>query len=258
MKIKTMAEFAAEGSSPEVLFWVGCAGAIDQRAQKVTKAFAKILTAANVSFGVLGTEESCNGDPARRGGNEMLFQMQAQMVIELLNMYEVKNIVTFCPHCFNIFKNEYPALGGTYQVTHHSTYLQKLLNDGRVAIEGGAFKGKTITYHDSCYLGRANDIYEAPRAVIAALDAELLEIKQNKEKGLCCGAGGAQVFKEPEPGTKEVYAKRTEQILETGAETVAVACPFCMTMVGTGLNEKDSTMVLYDISELVAKAANLA
>lgn len=255
LQIPTMAEMMAKGESPEILFWVGCAGSFDDRYKKVTIAFCKIMNAVGVKFAVLGTEEACTGDPARRAGNEFLFQMQASMNIQVLNGYEVKKIVTACPHCFNTLKNEYPELGGNYEVIHHSTFLQQLINDGRVKMaEGGSFKGQKITYHDSCYLGRANDIYEAPRAVLEALDAELVEMKRCKTKGLCCGAGGGQMFKDAEKGTKEVNIERIEDAIETGANTIAVACPFCMTMMSDGVKnkEKEDSIKVFDLAELIA------
>lgn len=249
----------ASGEVPEVLFWVGCAGSFDDRAKKVTRSFAKILQHTGVKFAVLGTEESCSGDPAKRAGNEFLFQIQAMNNISVLNMYEVKNIVTTCPHCFNTLKNEYPSLGGNYEVMHHSEYLQKLINDGRLTVEGGTFKGKKITYHDSCYLGRANNIYEAPREVLATLDADLVELKRCKSNGLCCGAGGAQMFKEAEKGNKEVNVERTEEILASNAEIVAVNCPFCMTMVKDGVKHfnKEDNIQIMDLSELISENLGL-
>ncbi len=259
LHVKTMAEMQASGEVPEVLFWVGCAGSFDDRAKKVTRSFAKILQHTGVKFAVLGTEESCSGDPAKRAGNEFLFQIQAMNNISVLNMYEVKNIVTTCPHCFNTLKNEYPSLGGNYEVMHHSEYLQKLINDGRLRVEGGSFKGKKITYHDSCYLGRANNIYEAPRDVLAKLDADLVELKRCKSNGLCCGAGGAQMFKEAEKGNKEVNVERAEEILASNAEIVAVNCPFCMTMVKDGVKHfnKEDTIQIMDLSELISENLGL-
>ena len=259
-KVPTMAEMAAKGESPEVLFWVGCAGSFDERYKSVTRAFIKILNQVGISFAVLGEEETCTGDPARRAGNEFLFQMQATANIQVLDGYNVKKIITACPHCFNTLKNEYPALGGNYEVIHHSTFLQQLINEGKVKLAGGGeFKGKKITYHDSCYLGRANDIYEAPRAVLETLDADLVEMKRCKTNGLCCGAGGAQMFKEAEPGQKEVFAERTEDILDSGAEIVAAACPFCMTMLEDGIkNEnKEGAIKVFDLAELIAKNEGL-
>ena len=259
-KVPTIAEMAAKGESPDVLFWVGCAGSFDERYKSVTRAFIKILNQVGISFAVLGEEETCTGDPARRAGNEFLFQMQATANIQVLDGYNVKKIITACPHCFNTLKNEYPALGGNYEVIHHSTFLQQLIDEGKVKLAGGGeFKGKKITYHDSCYLGRANNIYEAPRAVLETLDADLVEMKRCKTNGLCCGAGGAQMFKEAEPGQKEVFAERTEDILDSGAEIVASACPFCMTMLEDGIkNEnKESAIKVFDLAELIAKNEGL-
>ncbi len=254
MNIKTMAEFLAEGTEPEVLFWVGCAGSFDQRAQKITKAFAQILDKVGVSFAIMGKEEMCTGDPARRAGNEFLFQMMAYNNIQLLNGYNVKKIVTACPHCFNVLKNEYPALGGSYEVIHHATYLQQLIDAGRVVMkEGGTFKGRKITYHDSCYLGRANDIYEAPRAVLEAMDVELVEMKRCRTKGLCCGAGGAQMFKEDEPGNTRINLERSEEAVATGASVIAANCPFCTTMLMDGVKnqEKEEEVQVLDIAEMI-------
>lgn len=254
LNIKTMAEMAAEGNSPEILFWVGCAGSFDARAQKVTVAFAKILTEAGISFAVLGNEEQCTGDPARRAGNEFLFQMSALQNIEVLKAYEVKKIVTACPHCFNTLKNEYPALGGNYEVIHHTQFLQQLINEGRLKLkEGGSFKGKRITYHDSCYLGRINGVYEAPREVLAQLDADLVEMKRSKRNGLCCGAGGAQMWKEDEPGDKRINTERVDEALGTGAEAIVANCPFCITMLSDGVTarEKQESVMVYDLSELI-------
>lgn len=257
--VPTMAEMMAQGKQPEVLFWVGCAGSFDDRAKKITKAFVKILNRANVSFAVLGTEESCTGDPAKRAGNEFLFQMQAVTNIEVMNTYEVKRIVTACPHCFNTLKNEYPELGGNYEVLHHTEFIKLLLNEGKIAIEGGQFKGKRITFHDPCYLGRANNVYEAPRDLIQKLDAELVEMKRSRANGLCCGAGGAQMFKEPEKGTKDINIERTEDALETKAEIIAAGCPFCNTMLTDGIKhkEKESDVKIYDVAELIANAQDL-
>jgi heterodisulfide reductase subunit D len=259
MNVPTLASLTAEGKKPEVLFWVGCAGSFDDRAKKITKAFVKILNKAGVAFAVLGTEESCTGDPAKRSGNEFLFQMQALANIEVMNAYKVTRIVTTCPHCFNTLKNEYPSLGGQYEVMHHTSFINKLLKEGRFSIAGSTFKGKRITYHDPCYLGRANQIYEAPRALIRKLDAELVEMKNCKSKGLCCGAGGAQMFKEPEKGNKDINIERTEQALETTPELIAAACPFCNTMMSDGLKNKDKErkVLVQDIAELISKAADL-
>jgi Fe-S oxidoreductase len=257
--VPTMAEMMAQGKQPEVLFWVGCAGSFDDRSKKITKAFVRILNRANVSFAVLGTEESCTGDPAKRAGNEFLFQMQAMTNIEVLNGYEVRKIVTACPHCFNTLKNEYPELGGKYEVLHHTEFLKSLLDDGRLTIEGGQFKGKRITFHDPCYLGRANNVYEAPRDLIQKLDAELVEMKRSRANGLCCGAGGAQMFKDAEPGNKEINIERTEDTLETKPDIIAAGCPFCNTMMTDGIKnkEKEGEVKVMDIAELIANAQDL-
>ena len=259
IKVPTMAEFMAQGKTPEVLFWVGCAGSFDDRAKKITKAFVKLLAKAGVEFAVLGTEESCTGDPAKRAGNEFLFQMQAVTNIEVLNGYEVKKIVTACPHCFNTIANEYPGLGGTYEVLHHTQFLKSLISEGRLTVEGGKYKGKRITFHDPCYLARANRIYEAPRDLLAKLEVELVEMKRCKTKGFCCGAGGAQMFKEPEPGNKDVNIERTEQALETKPEIIAAGCPFCNTMMTDGVKNKgqETNIEIMDIAELIANANDL-
>ncbi len=255
MQVRRMSEVMAAGDQVDVLFWVGCAGSYDARAQKVTVAMCKLLDKAGVSFAILGDEEACTGDPARRAGNEFLFQMMALQNIETLNAYEIKKIVTACPHCFNTIKNEYPALGGDYEVVHHTQLIQDLLNSGQLKVEGGAYKGKRITYHDSCYLGRVNGEYEAPRKALAALEADLVEMKRCKTNGLCCGAGGAQMFKEDEPGDKRINIERVEEALETGASIVAANCPFCLTMMKDGVtaaNKEDQVMVL-DISEMIVQ-----
>jgi len=259
LQVPTMAEMLAKGEKPEVLFWVGCAGSFDDRAKKITKAFVKLLNHSGVSFAVLGTEESCTGDPAKRAGNEFLFQMQAMMNIQVLDGYEVTRIVTACPHCFNTLKNEYPQLGGNYEVLHHTQFLKKLLDEGRLTIEGGEFKGAKITYHDPCYLGRANEVYEAPRELIRKLDAELVEMKRCRTKGLCCGAGGAQMFKEPEKGNKDINLERTEEALGTSASTIVTGCPFCNTMMTDGVkhNEKESEVSVLDVAEMIANAKEL-
>ena len=258
MNVPTMAEMMAQGKQPEVLFWVGCAGSFDDRAKKITKAFVKILNKAKVDFAVLGTEESCSGDPAKRSGNEFLFQMQAMTNIEVLNAYEVKKIVTACPHCFNTLKNEYPELGGVYEVVHHTELLKSLVDEGRITIEGGKFKGKKITFQDPCYLGRSNDIYEAPRELIQKLDVELVEMKKCKANGFCCGAGGAQMFKDAEKGDKEINVERTEQAIEVNPDIIATGCPFCNTMItdGVKITNKEEVEVL-DIAELIANAEDL-
>jgi len=259
LKVTTMAEMMASGQQPEVLFWVGCAGSFDDRAKKITRAFVKILNNVGVNFAVLGTEESCTGDPAKRAGNEFLFQMQAMGNIQILNAYEIKKIVTTCPHCFNTLKNEYPELGGNYEVLHHSQFLQQLIDAGKLTIQGGAFKGKKITFHDPCYLGRANEVYEAPRELIEKLDAELVEMKRCKSNGLCCGAGGAQMFKEAEKGNKEINIERTEEALEIKPDIIATGCPFCMTMMtdGVKLKNKETETKVFDLAELIAKANDL-
>lgn len=260
MNIPIMSDMAAKGEMPEVLFWVGCAGSFDQRAQKVTGAFVKILEHCGVSYAVLGTEEGCTGDPARRAGNEFLFQMLAANNIAVLNGYGIRNIVTTCPHCFNTLKNEYPELGGNYEVMHHTQFIQQLIDKGQLKMkEDGVFKGRRITYHDSCYLGRANGVYEAPRAVLETLDAELVEMKRCKSKGLCCGAGGAQMFKEAEHGRKEVNAERTEDALAVNPDIIAAACPFCNTMMTDGVKgaEQEEKVKVYDIAELIAMGSHL-
>ncbi|MBP7511132.1 MAG: (Fe-S)-binding protein [Bacteroidia bacterium] len=258
-KVQTMATMMAAGEEAEILFWVGCAGSFDERAQKITKAVAKILHAAGLKFAILGTEEACTGDPAKRAGNEFLFQMMAMQNITTLNAYGVKKIVTACPHCFNTLKNEYPSLGGNYEVLHHTTLINQLLNQGKISIKGGPFKGQRITYHDSCYLGRSNGIYEAPREIIEKLDAALVEMKRSKENGLCCGAGGAQMFKEAESGAKEVNIERADDMLEIQPNVVAAACPFCMTMLRDGIkhHNKEQEIEVKDVAELVANAMDL-
>ncbi len=255
MNVPTIQEFIASGKIPEVLFWVGCAGSFDARAQKITKAFAEILNHVGIKYAILGKEEACTGDPARRAGNEFLFQMMAYQNIQVLNGYGIKKIVTTCPHCFNTLKNEYPELGGHYEVIHHTTLLQELIDEGKVILkEGGTFKGKKISFHDSCYLGRANNIYEAPRKVLEALDADLVEMKRCKSNGLCCGAGGAQMFKEDEPGKTRINFERADEAIETGAKIIAVSCPFCNTMLTDGIKnkEKEEEIQVLDIAEIVA------
>lgn len=256
MTVKTMAEVSASGIEVEVLFWVGCSGSFDARAQKVTKAFVQLLDKAGVSYAILGNEEMCTGDPARRAGNEFIFQMLALQNINTLNMYEVKKIVTACPHCFNTLKNEYPALGGHYDVVHHTQFLQGLLNEGKLKVEGGTFKGKKITYHDSCYLGRINGEYEAPRHLLADLEADLVEMKRCKTTGLCCGAGGAQMFKEDELGDKRINIERAEEAISTNATIVAANCPFCITMITDGMKAKDKQddVMVMDISEMILQS----
>jgi heterodisulfide reductase subunit D len=259
MNVPTVAELMAKGESPEILFWVGCSGSFDQRAQKITKAFATILNKIGIKYAILGKEELCNGDPVRRAGNEFMFQMMAYQNIQTLNNYGIKKIVTICPHCFNIFKNEYPQLGGNYEVIHHTVFLQQLIDEGKIKLtDASTFKGKRITYHDSCYLGRGNGIYEAPRKVLEALDAELVEMKRCRSNGLCCGAGGAQMFKEEEKGNIRINQERSSEAIDTGADIIAAACPFCNTMLTDGVKnaEKEEHVKVMDIAELIA--ANLA
>lgn len=259
LNIQTMADYAAKGESPEILFWVGCSGSFDDRAKKITKAIVRILNHVGIKFAVLGTEESCTGDPAKRAGNEFLFQMQAMNNITVLNGYNVKKIVTGCPHCFNTIKNEYPGLGGDYEVVHHTQLVQELIDKGKLSVRGGGFKGKKITFHDPCYLGRGNDVYEAPREVIQKLDVELAEMKRSRSKGLCCGAGGAQMFKEAEKGNKEVNIERTEEALALNPEVIATGCPFCMTMITDGVKNfnKEQQVKVLDVAELIAQANEL-
>lgn len=258
-KIETMADFLSRGEAPEVLFWVGCAGSFDERAQKVTRAVATLLHRADVKFAVLGTEENCTGDPAKRSGNEFLFQMQAMMNIQVLDGYQVKKIVTACPHCFNTLKNEYPDLGGNYEVLHHTQLLQQLIDGGRLSVTGGSFAGKRIVFHDPCYLGRGNDVYEAPRDLIVKLDAALHEMKRSRANGLCCGAGGAQMFKEPETGEKDINIERTEEALAMNPDVIAVGCPFCMTMITDGVKNfnKEQDVKVLDVAELLMQAGEL-
>lgn len=260
IQVPTMAEMMAKGEVPDILFWVGCAGSFDERAQRITKDICKILHHVGMKYAILGTEENCTGDPAKRSGNEFLFQMQAMMNIQILDAYEVKKIVTACPHCFNTLKNEYPDLGGHYEVIHHTQLIQQLIDEGKLKAEGGeSFKGKRITYHDPCYLGRANEVYEAPRKALEVLDAQLVEMKRCRSNGLCCGAGGGQMFKEPEPGNKDINIERIEEAVETGAQIVAASCPFCMTMLNDGvkIKEKEQEIQVLDIAEITARANNL-
>jgi Fe-S oxidoreductase len=259
LKIESMAEYAGRNELPEVLFWVGCMGSFDDRAKRITKAIAKLLQHSGVKFAVLGTEESCTGDPAKRAGNEFLFQMQAMNNIAVLNGYNITKIVTGCPHCFNTLKNEYPQLGGKYEVLHHTQLLNQLMAEGRLKIEGGSFIGKKITFHDPCYLGRGNNEYEAPRILLQKLDAELSEMKRSRANGLCCGAGGAQMFKEPEAGKKDINIERTEEALSLKPDAIAVGCPFCMTMLTDGIKaaEKEQEVRVKDVAEMIAEALNL-
>lgn len=260
LKVPTVAELLAKGEAPDILFWVGCAGSFDERAQKITRDICRILQHVGLKYAILGTEESCTGDPAKRSGNEFLFQMQAMMNIEVLNGYEIKKIVTACPHCFNTLKNEYPSLGGNYEVIHHTQLIQNLIDEGKLKpADNNVFKGKKITYHDPCYLGRANEVYEAPRKVLESLDAQLIELKRCKSNGLCCGAGGGQMFKEPEPGVKDINIERIEEVIDVQPQVVAAACPFCMTMLkdGVKIKEKEAEIEVLDIAEITARANQL-
>lgn len=258
--VPTMAELTAKGEVPDILFWVGCMGSYDERSQRITRDICKILHHVGLKYAILGEEESCTGDPAKRAGNEFLFQMQAMTNIQVMDAYQIKKIVTACPHCFNTIKNEYPALGGHYEIIHHTQLIQSLIDDGKLKAEGGeSFKGKRITYHDPCYLGRGNGIYEAPRRALEALDADLTEMRRCKSNGLCCGAGGAQMFKEPEQGNKDINVERIEEAMETKAEVVAAACPFCMTMLSDGVKHfnKEQEVKVLDIAEITARANGL-
>ncbi len=259
INVPVMAEMTAKGHAPEFLFWVGCAGAFDDRYKKVTRAFTKLLTYLKVDYAVLGAEETCTGDPARRAGNEMLYQMQAMMNIETFKKYNVKKIITICPHCYNIFKNDYPDLNGNYEVVHYLSFLEKQINDGKLKVDNDIFKNKKIVYHDPCYLGRANNLYDSPRSVIDAIPSIRVEMHRNKSYALCCGAGGGQMFKEAEKGDKEIFIERTEEALQTGADIIATACPFCMVMMSDGLKykKKEEEIFNYDIAELIVIALNL-
>ncbi|MBK7359683.1 MAG: (Fe-S)-binding protein [Saprospiraceae bacterium] len=251
MKIPILSELHAEGKKPEILFWVGCAGNYDARAQKITRAFCEILNNIGLSYAILGEEEKCTGDPARRAGNELLFQMLAQQNIETLTNYGIQKIVCTCPHCFNTLKNEYPALGGIFDVIHYSEFLDLLIKENRIVIQEQP--RQKITYHDSCYLGRINGVYQAPRSIINSLKHDLIEMKRAKQNGLCCGAGGAQMFKEEEPGSKRINTERAEEVIKTNANAVVANCPFCITMLQDGLKEKNAQdqMMVYDLAELI-------
>ncbi|GMN08325.1 (Fe-S)-binding protein [Croceitalea sp. MTPC5] len=254
--VKTMEEFVAQGKQPEILFWVGSAGSYDDRAKKISRAFVKILNKASVDFAVLGSEESCTGDVAKRAGNEFLFQMQAMMNIEVLNGYEIKRIVTCDPHSFNTLKNEYPSLGGKYDVVHHTQYIKELLDSGRLSLEGRVYKEKRITFHDPCYLGRANAVYDAPREILKKTNADIVEMKRHKKTALCCGAGGAQMFKEPEKGDMDINVLRTKDALETNPNIIATGCPYCNTMMTDGIkaHEKEASIAVLDVAELIANS----
>lgn len=257
--VPTMAQYAAEGKRPEILFWVGCAGSFDDRSKQITKAFARLLIQADIDFAVLGTEEICTGDPAKRVGNEYVFQMQAMTNIQTLNGYNITKIVTACPHGFNTLKNEYPELGGHFEVVHHTQLLRALMEEGRLKIDGEKFKGKRITYHDPCYLGRGNGEYDAPRNLLQKLKVELVEMKRSKSTGFCCGAGGAQFFKEAEPGDKEINVERAEEAIDIKPEIIASGCPFCTNMLTDGVKAKNRENVIkvMDIAEMIANAADL-
>ncbi len=258
LSVKTLADLAQEGRSPDILFWVGCAGSFDPRAQKIVKSFASILTNLEVNFAILGDEEQCTGDPARRAGNEFVFQMVALQNIETLNSYGVKRIVTACPHCFNILKNDYPALGGQYEVIHHTQLLSELMDSGQLRIKSdGAYQGESVTYHDSCYLGRANGIYEIPRRLLQELKVDLKEVKRSKSNGFCCGAGGAQMFKEEEEGSGRVNQERVRELAEKKCGVVAANCPFCTTMLTDGIKEIEEDIKVVDISEMILSDMDL-
>jgi heterodisulfide reductase subunit D len=259
MVVPIMADLFAEGKVPDVLFWVGSAGSFDDRAKKITRAFVKILNKANVNFAVLGTEESSSGDAAKRAGNEFLFQMQAITNIEIMNAYGVKKIVTACPHSYNTLKNEYPDLGGKYEVVHHTEFIQSMVSEGKLELIGDILKGKKVTFHDPCYLGRANEVFDAPRDLIKALQVNLMEMKRSKRNSFCCGAGGAQMFKDAEKGNKEINIMRTEDALEVKPDIIATGCPFCNTMLTDGVKnkEKEAEIKVMDVAELIAESLEL-
>ena len=252
LHVKTMAEFIAEDKSPDILFWVGSAGSFDDRAKKITRAFVKIMNKAKVRFGVLGTEESSSGDAAKRAGNEFLFQMQALTNIQVLNAYNIKHIVTTCPHSYNTLKNEYLSLGGNYKVQHHTEFISDLLSTGMLSINS-SLEGKKIVYHDPCYLGRANEVYDSPRKLINLLGVELVEMRRSKERSFCCGAGGSQMFKDAERGDKEINIERTEEALSLNPNIIATGCPFCNTMMTDGVKSlAEGTTEVLDVAELIA------
>lgn len=259
LQVKTIDSFIAEGKKPEILFWVGSAGSYDDRAKKISRAFVKLLNQAKVVFAVLGPEESCTGDVAKRAGNEFLFQMQALMNIEVLNGYEITRIVTCDPHSYNTLKNEYPSLGGTYEVQHHTQFLKELVDAGRLTIAKDTFKDKKITFHDPCYLGRANKVYDAPRNLLQKTTDTLVEMSRNKSKALCCGAGGAQMFKEPEKGDMDINVMRTAEAIQTKAQIIATGCPYCNTMMTDGLkaHKKENEIEVLDVAEVLAKSQGL-
>ena len=251
-KVRTVAECINNGEQPDILFWVGSAGSFDDRAKKISQAFVKILNAANINFAVLGEEESSSGDAAKRAGNEFLFQMQALMNIEVLNSYNIKNIVTTCPHSYNTLKNEYSGLGGNYNVLHHTEFISYLIDEKKIILKS-KIDYKKLTYHDPCYLGRGNDVYDAPRKLIDFLDLDFVEIPRNKRNSFCCGAGGAQMFKESENGEFEINIVRTKEALETNADIIATGCPFCNTMMTDGVkNLEEGKAEVMDLAELIA------
>lgn len=256
VSVPVMADLASAGNKPEYLYWVGCAGAFDDRYKKVARAFVKILDHLKINYAVLGKEETCTGDPARRAGNEMLYQMQALSVIDTLKRYGVEKIITTCPHCYNVFKNEYPDLGGMFEVINYTSFLKEKIKEGKLKLQGDKFDDKVVTYHDPCYLGRANGIYSDPRQVIGSVTSGIKEMERNRSFALCCGAGGGQMFKEAEKGTKDVFIERTEEALDTKADFIVTACPFCMTMMTDGLKYKNREEEIknFDIAELVAQS----
>lgn len=259
VEIPVMADLFARGEKPEYLFWVGCAGAFDDRYRKVARAFAKILYHLDISYAVLGKEESCTGDPARRAGNEMLYQMQALQNIELFTSYGIRKILTICPHCYNIFKNEYPDLGGNYEIINYLELLDQAIREEKLNVDPSIFKEARVTYHDPCYLGRSNDMYHEPRKILHSMTRNVVEMERNKSFALCCGAGGGQYFKEAEKGEKEIYMERTEEALRTDPQIIATACPFCMTMLTDGLKykNKEEEIKNLDIAEMIVHALGL-
>ena len=254
LEVKTMAELSEKNITPDFLYWVGSAGSFDNRAKKITRAFVKILNYANVSFGVLGVEESTSGDVAKRAGNEFLFQMQALANIEVMNSYNIKKIITTCPHSFNILKNEYPDLGGNYEVYHHSEFVHDLIESKKITISQNSIE-EVMTYHDPCYLGRGNNIYNQPREIIKRLSKNFIEMPRNKRNSLCCGAGGAQMFKEAEKGSAEINIVRTQEALDTKSKIIVTGCPFCNTMMSDGVkNINEGAALVKDIAEVVAES----
>ena len=254
LEVKTMAELLQKNITPDFLYWVGSAGSFDDRAKKITRAFVKVLNYANVSFGVLGVEESTSGDVAKRAGNEFLFQMQALANIEVMNSYNIKKIITTCPHSFNILKNEYPDLGGNYEVYHHSEFVHDLIESKKITISQNSID-EVMTYHDPCYLGRGNNIYNQPREIIKRLSKNFIEMPRNKRNSLCCGAGGAQMFKEAEKGSAEINIVRTQEALDTKSKIIVTGCPFCNTMMSAGVkNINEGAALVKDIAEVVAES----